>query len=643
MNNTNNLIAAPLNGIGGDPSTKLDSAPVWGGLKSLHHLLAAFILINSSHFANAQVLPTSPQPLSTCAVDPNVLLNWFDPSAITVNGNVVTFTANGAVLPANGLSFPLNPPNCIFYEWSWQMFLWLNSPGYAGAAGRVLDSPRFYGVSPLDQNGERTFIPQTGSDLKNLSVRSAQVGPLGRPVVFDKTGKMISIIRPQIGPNGKSVIRDKSGKKIEIDRIQLGRNGQAIFLAKSGKAIDVQVGRNGKPVVIDAAGHAIQIHSTKTGPNGRPMFLDRSGAVIDFEQGQALGNEALMAQNGSLVYYAIHVNDVYAYLLTGQKKYDTGQPGGLNNPATGFPTTQFDLDNIVQFAADKGKNIQFNSHALAVEVKSAWVETTGLDVSKYLTITAEIPAYQINILHPNTWIRIGSRQAQLALVGMHVVGSVKGHPEMIWATFEHIGNTPSAAYTYLKQGGGSHTVPASTTGNWLFATSGSTQFNVPLLHVVPGFIGPNIEQVSGTLGRSNTLRWKAWGAASDFAPNPLATIAASNTEIISINRSILTQLATGDVRKNYLLMGATWTVLGAPPSPQVAGEAVSGLPGQQVGTSSLTNTTMETYQQGGGSTRDVGTNCFSCHTGDVTMLGVVDQGIGKGLSHIYGPLKPLFP
>jgi membrane associated rhomboid family serine protease len=26
---------------------------------------------------------------------------------------------------------------------------------------------------------------------------------------------------------------------------------------------------------------------------------------------------------------------------------------------------------------------------------------------------------------------------------MHVVGSVKGHPEMIWSTFEHVSNTPN--------------------------------------------------------------------------------------------------------------------------------------------------------------------------------------------------------
>ena len=37
------------------------------------------------------------------------------------------------------------------------------------------------------------------------------------------------------------------------------------------------------------------------------------------EVGQAGSSGALMSQNGALVYYGVHVNDVYGYFLTGQK------------------------------------------------------------------------------------------------------------------------------------------------------------------------------------------------------------------------------------------------------------------------------------------------------------------------------------
>src|SRR2546422_3067440 len=81
---------------------------------------------------------------------------------------------------------------------------------------------------------------------------------------------------------------------------------------------------------------------------------------------------------------------------------------------------------------------------------------------------------------------------------------------------------------------------------------------------------------------SDTIRWKAWGAASDVRPNPIVmTTAESNTEIISIHNSVSGMMPAGDVRNNYVMTGATWTILGRSPIP------VSN----QVGTSRLTNTT----------------------------------------------------
>ena len=51
-------------------------------------------------------------------------------------------------------------PNCGFYQWSEQMFLWLTSPAppaYGGGAN-IFDSPAFFDVSPPDASGNRTFL-----------------------------------------------------------------------------------------------------------------------------------------------------------------------------------------------------------------------------------------------------------------------------------------------------------------------------------------------------------------------------------------------------------------------------------------------------------------------------------------------------
>ena len=60
---------------------------------------------------------------------------------------------------------------------------------------------------------------------------------------------------------------------------------------------------------------------------------------------------------------------------------------------------------------------------------------------------------------------------------------------------------------------------------------------------------PNITSVSPfTISPSDTIRWKAFGGASNVTPNPLDTsTAASNTEIISIDTSVNGKLAAGAV------------------------------------------------------------------------------------------------
>jgi mono/diheme cytochrome c family protein len=116
-----------------------------------------------------------------------------------------------------------------------------------------------------------------------------------------------------------------------------------------------------------------------------------------------------------------------------------------------------------------------------------------------------------------------------------------------------------------------------------------------------------------TISPSNTLRLDAWGSA----PSPSPATAAANTEIIALNNSVLGLLPNGDVRKNYMLTGATWTPFGAPPTA-----------GNHVGTNKMANTTMETYQQGG--------NCFDCHRSNQPSLKP------EALSHVFGPLQPLF-
>jgi hypothetical protein len=570
--------------------------------------LAATAFMSSAQLANAQSIPNDPQP--TCTVTSTDFKAFFQ------GGNVVL---NGVVNPANSVTFS-DVPNCPFYQWSEQMFLWLTSPAppsYGNVGGRIFDSPVFYDVSPPDpnNNNQRVFIPHFPNFIRRLDLRAAQAGPSGLPVLFDKAGRLIQVAPAQTGPSGLPLIRNTAGDLVEVGRATIGADKQLVVTDKIGKIIEHRLAQNDAQFRQIAPGRIITAQHFIV--DGRPILIDPNGNVIETEEGQADGGVQI-AQTGSLVYYVTMVNDVYAYFLTGMKDNQINTNGQ-------FPTTQSDLDQITAFATSHGKKL-VDPNALAIEVKSAWVEAGGLpNLSSYITMTATVPTY--NKSNPLKWIPNGEKTVEMALVGMHVVGSTKGHPEMIWSTFEHFGNAPPAAYTYNSTSG-PKTVAQNTSGTWLFTASNATgPFNVPRQQ----FVTPNICVTSGTfnvcgtsgsIGPSNALRSKAWGAASNLSPNPIdGSTTASNTEIISINNSILGMMPAGDVRNNYFMTGATWTINGQAPNAT-----------NQVGTSQLANTTMETFQQGPNNTTTNGTsNCFICHTSNLT-----------GVSHVFGPLKPLF-
>ena len=167
--------------------------------------------------APAQPIPTNPQPTAT--VPPAVFASWFQSG---------TPTANGVVKAADSVAFP-DTPNVSFYQWSWQMFLWLNSPAPKtyGGGDRIFDSPSFFDVSPPDAMGGRTFLPHGVDIVPKLHLRIPKTGPHGLPVVHAKGGKLFEVERPKLGPNKKPIVHGADGKEVEIDHVTLGKDRKA--------------------------------------------------------------------------------------------------------------------------------------------------------------------------------------------------------------------------------------------------------------------------------------------------------------------------------------------------------------------------------------------------------------------------------
>jgi hypothetical protein len=588
--------------------------------KNVLRSLAASALIASIHFsaihsANAGTpLPANVQ--SSCFFTPAQF------NAIFESGSVAP---NGGVLPADSFAFAPNSL-CSFYKWSAQMFLWLTSPvpSRYGSGSHVFDSPVFYSLSPLDSSGHRTLIPHMPGRFLPFVTAISQRGSRGQEVVFDSEGKIHNVIRPAVGPTGKLLVRDKTGQPVEVERIQPTPEGKPVLLDRTNKEIEVQTQRNGAPLLHNDIGELLNLRAATVLINGIPHFVTASGAVVQTEEGQA-GGGALIAQNGSLVFYLLQVNDVAAYFVTGMKD------NKINPTPTTFPTTGSALGQITTFAqqapAPFTKPSFPDNVAMAVEVKSSWIDATGLtNAGDYITITATIPTYNppLTQLNNTQSVQSGTKQVQLALMGMHVAGSALGHPELLWATFEHVNNTPNPQYTFTTTTNTLGTQPADGPGGWVFSSTGAAGGTNTKRQEVNG---ATIKAVPGQkIGPSDLVRVNPWGTASSD-PN----FTANNTDIVSLNKNVIGLLGAGDVRKNYILTGTTWVLGGGPPST-----------GFITGTPAMANSTMETFSQP--------SNCFDCHS-DLTastpgnMLGTspLADGFSGGLSHVFAPILPLFP
>ncbi len=545
-----------------------------------------------------QPMPTDAGSSCLTSLTPVEFNSWFESGAVSLNGTVK---------PANSVLFP-DIPNCSFYKWSEQMFLWLTSPAPPryGGGGLVMNTPVFYDVSLPDASGQRHFVPHTPGLVRAFNLRTAQQGILDLPIILEKrTLRMLEIIPPVLAQSGRQLVLDGRGIEVEVANARFTPDNKPILLDVNGRDIvsPRAILRSRKDTTI--APFERRLRNFKEFDRrelvqkfvfaNRIILLDLFGNFPEAEQGQADGG-VLMAQNGSLVYYALFVNNVMALYRT---MLGTSVPGG-----TKFPLTQAELNAITAFAAAHGQSPVVDSEALAIEIKSSWVEVDGLvDAGKFIQMRAIVPTYDKT--NPNDWVPNGTKTVMLAMVGMHIVGSTHGHPEMLWATFEHLSNDPPAQYTYAKTPSGTTTVPQNTAGNWVFTANGATG---PFNEMRMMMVGPNLDHIVAnppfTISPSNILRTMPWGL-----PGGTST---GNAEVISLNGIVRSLLDPSDIRRNYFHEGTTWTIFGASPSP-----------GNQVGTNKLENTTLETFFQGN--------NCFSCHFTNTTIV-----------SHVFNATKPLF-
>lgn len=538
--------------------------------------------------------------------------------------------------------------NLDFHRWAEQMFLWILSPvpsdgSYGNCGGLVLNSKEFYDFDFVNGIYKKHFCPFTDpiplkgykntvnvANSMSFEVKGANKGNKNLPILIEEgTNKVFDVDKTPIDENHNQLIYDANKNKIEVGNIDI-INEKPVFYNLKGEIIE-------KPSLMfsDSLDEKTTVQQFVFNKNTFTISSILGSTIfIMSSQGQAQNGNVLMARNGSLVYYNIMVNDVAAVFST--MVYKGVANGGLPNTSK-FPTTQAELDVIKAYAlAHNFPLVNTNNRALAMEVKTSWVETINFTSTPPLPTAVNPPPYlgdyiTISTFVPNyiqtsttTWtLNMASpkRLATLALVGMHVVGSVKGHPEMIWSTFEHENNSPNNLFECNDTSGSSNPIASDiTTKNWLFCNPTATLTPITNFDISNIFLnGANISATTGhTISPSNTLRIKpfGWNGPGNPVGNtpeiPLEGI--SNARLIALKMDVDNNLINGDIRKKYYQVGATWN------SKIKPGKI-------HVGTIALSNATMETTTQNTMS-------CFSCHASELGPNR--DMPRLTSLSHVFG-------
>ncbi|XOV78239.1 MAG: hypothetical protein ACFHVJ_14995 [Aestuariibacter sp.] len=319
------------------------------------------------------------------------------------------------------------------------------------------------------------------------------------------------------------------------------------------------------------------------GLEGRGLMPRRTKHAnpLSFDEFLQAGTDGILIDhNGKAVYYSQYVNPTFSNFIQGidaQGKYvpekDFRNPQNVLNMAKSDPNTEFPIYGT------KG----------AIELKASWrIVKDGEDTSDVYTMKTQLS----KLINTGSGIQVShseSYEATVALVGFHIGGIVEGHPEMIWATFEHKSNAPD-----VKPGTGMND-PVSP-DNFTFY-----QANTKLkdCNINPAKDGLRLNEDSQTFTPiTQVCRRYPFGNSPDVDKQNTANI-------ISMNASVHNHLNKNDLWNNYHEIGAIWFLQSNNLVPGLALATDERL----TGSLKLSNSTIETFTQQASAMN----NCFRCH------------------------------
>ncbi|MCR6653652.1 MAG: hypothetical protein NVV73_20090 [Cellvibrionaceae bacterium] len=206
----------------------------------------------------------------------------------------------------------------------------------------------------------------------------------------------------------------------------------------------------------------------------------------------------------------------------------------------------------------------------------------------------------------------------VALVGLHVVGRTDGHPEFVWATFEHKANAPMVADRQFKF---DNTVDSN---DYTFYKANTPFSQVNLPNTAPS---PATKQTPVLSFNEKTQKFSPVSNAVQENKTGGESNSDGPANIASVNQSSHTWLR-GQPKQaifaNYNLIGTVWKQANSYSPSNANWPNIDQ--NNSIGSVLLANTTAETYRQtpnhqtAGGAVNNNLHNCFSCHNPQLLFL-----------------------
>jgi hypothetical protein len=340
--------------------------------------------------------------------------------------------------------------------------------------------------------------------------------------------------------------------------------------------------------------------------------------ISDLEQ--ANSERVLIDRNGNPIFYQIHVNPIFVEFV---KANDLTNIDVLKAIASGLPDLRF--------------------RAGSVEFKSAW-QIIEKPSSDFITADAVVPIFKKD--NNGNVVRDGTktRNVKVALVGLHVVGVIDGHPEFIWATFEHTSQLKNSSGNRVRDVAPSAKAPPGgnqsvvTEGNKYLLYPGQSKSEAP---AVPNAnIGDRLKDLALDVKTQKfsppSAIYRMYPASKQPGVGDNGDGTQEDDSVTSINKHIqdaFDKLGTKDARSNYSLVGAVW--LNNPfadfradnnfPPVDDQGKPLPTFKGFG-GEDALSSMGMESF------TQQEFPNCFSCH--DTSKAGTKSPKLGSSLLNV---------